>query len=286
MRIILSRKGFDSSAGGVASPILPDGRLLSLPIPVPYDDLLCFDDVCFDDANLGKVVEDLTDGAVKGSADVHLDPDLRREVRPREPGWLPAFGQSVSAARHLELQGVGIGDLFLFFGWFRQARETKAGLRFVPGAPDLHCLFGWLQVGSILKPGGDDEIPPWLSAHPHIGGHSAGAPHNLIYIASPKLKVDGLEPGWPGGGAFEHFAPALCLTQPGSRLRSHWSLPAWFNRKPRLSYHGNADRWSIGEGGVRLRTVGRGQEFVRDCGVSPEAARWICELFGSQGLSL
>jgi hypothetical protein len=33
MRIIFSRKGFDSSSGGVPSPIFPDGRMLSLPIP-------------------------------------------------------------------------------------------------------------------------------------------------------------------------------------------------------------------------------------------------------------
>nr|WP_275450862.1 hypothetical protein [Pseudomonas syringae] len=33
MRIILSRKGFDSAAGGCQGPILPDGRLFSLPIP-------------------------------------------------------------------------------------------------------------------------------------------------------------------------------------------------------------------------------------------------------------
>jgi len=33
MKVILSRKGFDSSYGGCPSPILPDGTLLSLPIP-------------------------------------------------------------------------------------------------------------------------------------------------------------------------------------------------------------------------------------------------------------
>jgi hypothetical protein len=33
VKIILSRKGFDSAAGGYANPILPDGTLLSLPIP-------------------------------------------------------------------------------------------------------------------------------------------------------------------------------------------------------------------------------------------------------------
>ena len=34
MRIILSRKGLDSATGGIPSPILPDGQLLPLPIPV------------------------------------------------------------------------------------------------------------------------------------------------------------------------------------------------------------------------------------------------------------
>ena len=34
MKVILSRKGMDSESGRVASPILPDGTLLSLPIPI------------------------------------------------------------------------------------------------------------------------------------------------------------------------------------------------------------------------------------------------------------
>ncbi|MGO9273044.1 MAG: hypothetical protein ACLQOO_22875, partial [Terriglobia bacterium] len=33
MKVIFSRKGFDAEAGGVASPILPDKRLCSIPIP-------------------------------------------------------------------------------------------------------------------------------------------------------------------------------------------------------------------------------------------------------------
>ena len=35
MKIILSRKGFDSANGEQPNPILPDGTLLSLPIPDP-----------------------------------------------------------------------------------------------------------------------------------------------------------------------------------------------------------------------------------------------------------
>jgi len=39
MKVILSRKGFDSGTGGYPSPILPDGTLLSLPIPDATSDI-------------------------------------------------------------------------------------------------------------------------------------------------------------------------------------------------------------------------------------------------------
>lgn len=51
MRIIISRKGFDSKYGGVPSPILPDGRLLSLPIPLA--DNLTYSEIRCDGASVG-----------------------------------------------------------------------------------------------------------------------------------------------------------------------------------------------------------------------------------------
>lgn len=33
MKVILSRKGFDSVNGGIVSPILEDGTMISFPIP-------------------------------------------------------------------------------------------------------------------------------------------------------------------------------------------------------------------------------------------------------------
>jgi hypothetical protein len=43
MKIILSRKGFDSAYGGYPSPIFPSGEMISLPIPLEdsmrYSDL-------------------------------------------------------------------------------------------------------------------------------------------------------------------------------------------------------------------------------------------------------
>jgi len=37
MKIILSRKGFDSTYGGFPSPIFEDGRMISLPIPISHE---------------------------------------------------------------------------------------------------------------------------------------------------------------------------------------------------------------------------------------------------------
>jgi len=39
MKVIFSRKGFDSEFGGYPSPILPNGQIISLPIPDPEDDI-------------------------------------------------------------------------------------------------------------------------------------------------------------------------------------------------------------------------------------------------------
>ena len=46
MKIILSRKAFDSRHGGHASPILPDWTMLSLPIPRPrFEDELEYSEI-------------------------------------------------------------------------------------------------------------------------------------------------------------------------------------------------------------------------------------------------
>ena len=40
----------------------------------------------------------------------------------------------------------GAGAVFLFFGLYRRVEKTVRGWRFVRGTPDLHVLWGWLQV--------------------------------------------------------------------------------------------------------------------------------------------
>jgi len=53
MKVILSRKGFDSEFGGYPSPILPNGQMISLPIPdqneeLRYSDVMAGDLACYD----------------------------------------------------------------------------------------------------------------------------------------------------------------------------------------------------------------------------------------------
>ena len=178
MKFVLSRKGFDSSAGGCPSPILPDGQTLSLPIPgrdrrTPYSVLNTRTlDVC-------HLVSDLTRGRVRADASVHLDPDLESSARNRESGWLPAFGQDSNAQRHLDRAGVGLDDLFLFFGWFPEVEFNRGRYRYREHVPDLHVLFGWLRIGQSCA--SVRTCSARLQGHPHAVRD--GFPFNTVYVA-------------------------------------------------------------------------------------------------------
>ena len=168
MRLILSRKGFDTQNGGVPSPILPDGRMCSLPIPDGSSQVR-YADIMWDDVSLGKVVSDLTDNRIRGTTRAHLDPDINPAELRRRKGWLEILGPSRPAYTHLQRCGFAEGDLFLFFGWFRQAEWKNGLLRFVPRRPDIHVIFGWLKVETI-KPVEEFSAAErrWADYHPHF----------------------------------------------------------------------------------------------------------------------
>jgi len=76
MKIILSRKGFDSVSGGCPSPILTDKRMVSLPIPDKWSPIR-YKDISWQEYNLGTLVSDLTGGRVASSHSAHLDVFIR-----------------------------------------------------------------------------------------------------------------------------------------------------------------------------------------------------------------
>lgn len=285
MKLILSRKGFDSQAGGVASPIFPDGRMVSLPIPSGQDSVR-YADIRFGDTNLGDIAAALTGRSIFHRAHAHHDPDLTAASRPRHPDWRPALGQVGAAQRHLENQGIDIGSLFLFFGWHREVEPDGHGSwRHRRGAPDLHVLFGWLQVGEILPLGTDPDAirasHSQFADHPHFEGLWDAS--NTVYLASDRLIIDGLDMGVPGAGTFQHFHPGLTLTKPGA-TRGLWSLPGWFHPDAgaTLSYHTDPARWTRDDNRCHLRTVGRGQEFVIDAPNSRLLIDWLQSLLTSR----
>ena len=274
MKIVLSRKGFDSSFGGVPSPILADGALVSIPIPYRHSPVT-YGDLRVGGLRLGDLVEHLTRGRILRSTCTHLDPDLRHDVVDRPVGWRPIFGQTDAAQTHLARQGVGPGDLFLFYGWFREV-EARAGRNcYVRGAPDLHVIFGWLQVAEVISVGrGAASAPDWAMRHPHFRGDFGR--NNTVYLARPELDLGELGPQLAGGGFFPALHQALVLTAP-QRSRTVWRLPSWFMPhpgRPALSYNRNPARWRPGETCCTLQSAGRGQEFVLDAAYYPEAVPW------------
>ena len=280
MKIILSRKGFDSSAGGVPSPILPDGRPVSLPIPDPHSHI-CYRDIRQFAGETGKLVADLTRGRINASATAHLDPDLSPSSLPREPGWCPLFGQSGAAQGHLRNQRVDTGDVFLFFGLFQRVKKTAGKFVFDHSCPRQHIFFGWLQIGAI-EPVNDcsEQTQSWAGYHPHFS-HPPSV-NNTLYLASDKLKINGgLTETLDGAGLFESVSNQLILTADDAKTPSQWQLPPWFyptgNKTP-LSYHNNPNRWQNSTVSTRLQAASRGQEFVLDCDHYPEALGWLRNL--------
>ncbi len=234
MRIVFSRKGFDSSAGGGPSPIV-GGRPFSLPIPAGAASRTTYGAL-----GLGDHAAKASRGRL-GSDDLcHHDPMFLDE-------GTCVFGQCGAAQTHLERQGVGVGDVFLFFGLF--AEED--------GGEPHHRIFGYLKVEQTIA-------------------LTQGTPDDLLEIAHPHALAlhHSNDVIWRGEGRTANRASdALRLTVPGGPP-SLWRRPDWLKRGG-LSYHDRKDRW-LSES--RLQSVARGQEFVADIGQRPRPRQWLDEM--------
>lgn len=243
MRIIFSRKGFDSAAGGGSSPIV-DGRAISLPIPSNG-----FSQTSYGDLGLGEKVAEASRGKLGADDLCHHDPMF--------PGdGICLFGQCGAAQTHLEHQGVGVGDCFVFFGLFRD-EETR----------ELHHrIFGFMDVEHIVQLA--SGAPQWLIdlGHPHaLGMHGR---NDVVYCG----------PGACNAPASDALRLTVAEGPP-----SLWNRPNWLKRGG-LSYHDRPTRWirplssSVEPKSPRLQSVARGQEFVADVGRRGEPANWLEEI--------
>lgn len=307
-RIVLSRKGFDGIAGGVPSPIFPDGRMLSLPIPAtsmmgesstlhpecPEDHR----DIQWNNWAVSEIVNSLRKNK-KPIQGVHLDPDLDRAIKvrgkDRPSEWRGLFGQSGGPQNPLrELQP---GDLFLFFGLFSKVKviaENPLKLEYLSKKPSarLNVLFGWLQIETIRKIDSLTDAQrfraehPWAASHPHLQDSFRGK-NNVLYVGKEKLVAEGASADIPGYGVFKHFSEPLQLSEKGNS-GSFWLMPTWFKPKGRTrsvwcSHANGTTCWTPlyddekGQPVCHRVHLGPGQEFVLDCNDYPESVDWAIE---------
>ena len=266
MKVILSRKGFDSACGCMPSPIMPDGTLLSLPIPSDND--ITYSDISWCGKTYLDIIYEINPwNQISSHSSCHLDPDLREEIYPRIKGWKPAFGQKGASLTELNDNGVSVGDLFLFFGWFKETEEFNGKLRFKPQARDLHIIYGYMQIGNIIKSRYD--VPDWLTYHPHFNymeDWEKGL--NAIFLPTDKLSFDNR---MPGSGTFT-YEKRYVLTKDGYS-RSRWEFPE--SMKGTAISH-NPRGWKDNY----FQSAARGQEFIMEG--TDAVMEWVMGLFKKQ----
>lgn len=277
MKVILSRKGFDSEFGGYPSPILPDGRMISLPIP--SQDLITY-------GNLKLKFERYTtyydlmrelkpkiriNGEWKEltkDTRCHLDPDIYPDILKRPKEWRPLFGQIGAAQSHLDKQKVKEGDIFLFFGTFRKTKYQNGHLIFDPHDREKHIIFGYFQIEKKIRLNLNTNIPKWMEYHPHTNSIRRSRKNNTIYVAREHLSFN---KEYPGAGVFR-YSENLVLTKKGYP-KSIWRLPDFF-REIKISYHSD-QCWR----GDCFKSVSRGQEFIIQ--ESEKVENWVKKLIRS-----
>lgn len=196
MKIILSRKGFDSIAGGIPSPIFPNGDIISFPIPND-DDSDKYSDLQYKyngkNYKYTEILKDLyecnkTELSKKmlkeiNSKHCHLDPDIDKERRIKCPdNWEPLFGQINQAGKYLKTNIKDNEDyLFLFFGWFRYVEFKNNKFQYEKGEnKDLQVIWGYLLVNEMIT---DCEIQSQKTWHPHSKEYRTENNNNVIFTA-------------------------------------------------------------------------------------------------------
>ncbi len=266
MKVIFSKKGFNKSIGQRPNPIMPDGTLLAVPLPGWHSVLLR--KLESNGLDMEQIFEDLAVYDFYDSG-CHLDPDIRPELwsQGTPKGWRAIYGQTGTGHKYLKKQGVGVGDLFVFYAWFRPVEKNEENhLRYVKNTKDADMIYGYMQVGELAH--GDELLKyEW---HPHTDCYIRDDERDtVLYLASDKLVIDGVDTGLPGFGAFK-YSESLELTMPG-QTKSNWKLPDFF-KDVRISRH-DADSFKP-EGYFQVSN--RCEDFVVDD--DPRVTEWIKDI--------
>ena len=276
-KVILSRKGFDGTTGGKPSPII-DGKFVSLPIP-RADSGVFYKNLIF--SNTESYLKVMKDLGIKFYSEAHLDPDLQKSIIEERPeNWRGLFGQSGNSQGTLHNRNVGNGDIFLFFGWFKEAKKINSVWKYCKNAPDIHAIFGYLEVDKVFDIRAGEPVPEWTKYQPHIKGRKEyGKQRNSVYMATPTFSTISNKSGW---GCFK-YDDQLVLTKSGEKSKSIWELSPCFQNEQDNFTH-SIKTWNVTDNGwIEMQTSGRGDQemFISS---SPEVVAWAENLITSCSL--
>lgn len=261
-RVILSKKGADTSYGKVAS-IIENDVFYNIPIPMSNkkENTTKYSDIVLSD---GTNLLDKIKTYYKNFEDdfCHLDPNLSKYLGATHG----IMGQTDNAQNFLKTNKIKKGDVFLFFARYAEGRhgDIVGNVR--------HVIWGYLIIDDIIEPQQNftetdrakkEKQYPWIKDHPHWKFEDYKNKHNnCIYIGKDF-------------GVF-NYRPELNLTLPYAKPR-YWSLPEKLNGlkiKSETSSKTSKGK-TITDGNFTLSTT-YGQEFIIE--ESKKAEEWALAL--------
>ena len=281
MKVILSRKGFDSSWGGFPSIILPGGQMISFPIPVKKPEIgIGAKDIHYIDEGktLANYLEDLKIPLQEDG--YHVDPEVQNIKIDNQKSFIErgygTLGQCSAAASHLANNGIYAGEIsekdpaiFLFFGWFCKTEIENNTIKYIgnPLVDGFHAIWGYLiavEAIEIL----DISKHPELKEHLHYRNKNhkeyKKGDKNIIFIGK--------------FGTF-NYSDNLRLTyfdddkKNHKKRRTKWAIPSFINE---MTYNNNRIRkGKTKENKLIIDAASRGQEFVITKADEEKMKKWL-----------
>ncbi len=255
MKVIFSRKGFDTTYGGFPSPIFPDGTIYSVPIPSKLNDKkFCELRFNYHGEPLQKILNQLTKKRIKArklrECD-YLQPKFRCHL---DPFWISkklnyALGQVGAALKHLENNQIEKDDIFLFYGLFQEIENRNGEWCYIKSAPKIHLIFASMIVGEIIPVmRTTQKCPPFLGEHPHFDANFSKKyiNKNVIFIGQ-KSHV------------FKYDIKRVLTDLKNYKGASKWRLPLDFDFSHAITY---ISQVKVEKDEVVLQRQGPGQEYI------------------------
>ena len=290
MKVILSKKGFDSSYGQQSSIILPQKygyKMISFPIPetnsnnagVPSENInyIFKDEKPFNLKDLFNQLDitnkikfqEKSKTRIFTENKFHLDPEVFITSEIRKKQNYAAFGQSGPAAGALldKSDPLEKDDVFLFFGTFQRTFINNGKITYDDLMNPIHALWGYMIVDDIIHINKDmtNIDNKYIQKYPDIENHlhfinRANEGDNNIIICGKRF------------GTFS-YDEKYRLTKPDYQ-KTCWSISDAF-KKANMKYLITEKKDRIILDPKRILANGIGQEFVTSNFDEEEMKKWL-----------